>query len=424
MPNDGPLEAMLRAVNLARPETAVSVIRDVLMQRVGATGVRILLANYQLTGLRPILNPEEHVPLDGSAAGDAFTTQRPVVTCDDAGETHVHLPMSVHGDRIGIIELTLPGPLDERQHGQLTDLATLAGYALAATGRHTDLLHRAARARRLTLAAELQWQLLPARGCRAPEYELAGHLEPAYAVHADSFDWSETADHLLVSITDARHHARTTPLLTTLAVTAVRNARRTGLGIADQAAMADQAVYANHQGEHTVDMIIMSIDITTGRASAVKAGSPEGLLMRAGALQGLGLTDQVPLGMFEATEYVAQSFDLATGDRLLFVSDGVVGGLSARGGAHAHEHLREILGEAVHHRPAAVVRAVIDELIQRNEGNELDDDATVLCLDWNGPGQPNPVIFTDPAISVVGPQAHLSAVPDPHDSASDPLATE
>ena len=144
--------------------------------------------------------------------------------------------MSVHGDRVGVLQVTAPATVLEKRLDQLTDLATLAGYALTATSRHTDLLHRAARSRRMTLAAELQWQLHPVRGCLAPEYELAGHLEPAYAVYADNFDWSEDEGHLLVSITDAANHARSTPLLTTLSVTAARNARRGGLGIAEQAA--------------------------------------------------------------------------------------------------------------------------------------------------------------------------------------------
>ncbi|GAA2113529.1 hypothetical protein [Nocardioides bigeumensis] len=87
--------------------------------------------------------------------------------------------MSVGGNRIGVLQLTTSGPLAEDQLDQLTDLATLVGYALNATSNQTDLLHRAARSERMTLAAELQWQLLPARGRIAPEYQIAGHLEPA-----------------------------------------------------------------------------------------------------------------------------------------------------------------------------------------------------------------------------------------------------
>ena len=317
--------------------------------------------------------------------------------------------MSVHGDRVGVLQVTAPATVLEKRLDQLTDLATLTGYALTATSRHTDLLHRAARSRRMTLAAELQWQLLPVRGCLAPEYELAGHLEPAYAVYADNFDWSEDEGHLLVSITDAANHARSTPLLTTLSVTAARNARRDCLGIAEQAAMADQAVYT-HQGDHSVDAIFMTIDIATGRASALKAGSPAVVLLREGALHPIGLTDQIPLGMFEGTEYTEQSFQLATGDRLLLMSDGFTDGWSPRGGSLPHQRLLEILERDVDEHPAGVVRSLIDELIAHHGGNDLDDDATVVCLDWNGPGCPNELTLTEPDIVVREARPHLHAV--------------
>jgi len=87
MLDDPHIALLLRALNHARPDTAVSVLRDVLTQQLGATEVRVLLANYQLTAVRPILDGDERVPLDHTAAGAAFTTQEPVVLSDHAGET-------------------------------------------------------------------------------------------------------------------------------------------------------------------------------------------------------------------------------------------------------------------------------------------------------------------------------------------------
>ncbi len=414
-----PLSTMLGALDGARPDNILTVLGQVLGRQFGATSVRVLLADYQLATLRPIDTHGESADLDGSAAGEAFTTQEPVTRTTRAGEVHVHLPMSVGGDRLGILQLAMPGPLVGAQLGQLTDLATLAGYALNATSRQTDLLHRAARSQRMTLAAELQWQLIPARGRIASEYQLAGHLEPAYGVHADNFDWSEDEGTLLVSITDATNHARSTPLLTTLAVTATRNARRAGLDIADQASMADQAVYAHHQGAHSVDVLLMGIDMATGRASVVKAGSPELLLIRDGHQHPIELVDQIPLGMFEASDYAPQSFDLATGDRLVLMSDGVADALSVCGEANPRDRLHEILDAAREDQPARVVRLIVDALIDNLGAPDLADDATVVCLDWSGPGRSSGSALSAPSIAVPGRESRLRAVPAVRSGAAD-----
>ncbi len=142
--------ALLRALNHARPDTAVSVLRDVLTQQLGATEVRVLLANYQLTAVRPILDGDERVPLDHTAAGAAFTTQEPVVLSDHAGESRLPSGERARRPRRCPPQVTAPATVLEKRLDQLTDLATLAGYALTATSRHTDLLHRAARSRRMT----------------------------------------------------------------------------------------------------------------------------------------------------------------------------------------------------------------------------------------------------------------------------------
>lgn len=419
MADDGAHRSILRAVNNARPGTVITALGEAMTAHFGATKVHVLLANYQLSALRPINADGAPEELDDSAPGQAFTTQEPVVVTNEgrgqAGgqtrERQVYLPVSVGGERIGVLHLALPGALSDGQLGLLQDVATLVGYVLNATSNQSDLLHRAARSQRMTLAAELQWQLLPAHGCLTPQYQLAGHLEPAYACYADSFDWSENEDTLTLSIADAANHARSTPLLTTLAVTASRNARRAGLGISEQACMADQAIYAHHQGAHCVDSIIMSVDITTGQASAVKAGSPDLLLLRNGIQQPVELLDQMPLGMFEGTEYVPQTFELATGDRLLLMSDGVSRALSERSTSHPHEQLREILDTTLDAQPTRVVRAIIDALVGEHQQGGLDDDATVLCLDWTGPGRSSSHTLTTPRLAVRDVPTHLHAVP-------------
>ena len=378
--------AVLRALDHARADAAITVLRPLLAERLQASQVHLLLANYQLTALRSIQDPNDRAPLGDTPAGEAFVSQLPVTRRQESGQTVLYLPVSIRGDRLGVLQLAVPTEPSPPELDRLGELGTVIGYALQAAARQTDAVERAARSQRLTLAAELQWQLLPGRGCRGPEYQLAGHLEPAYQVHADNFDWSQDGDQLILSVTDAARHDRGASLLTTLAVTALRNARRAELDLADQVAMADQAVYAHHQGKQYVSTLLVGIDLTSGRATAVRAGSPRLFILRGDRVSQPPLTDQLPLGMFEGTEYIAEHFVLANQDRLLLVSDGVHAASSPRREQFGDGRLPQLLRATASLQVGAVVRRVIDELFAHCDLAELDDDAAVICLNWVGPG--------------------------------------
>jgi serine phosphatase RsbU (regulator of sigma subunit) len=410
---------VLRALDHARPDATLAALRPLLGVHLGALQVRLLLANYQLTALRPIQDPDDRLVLRGTPAGEAFITQRPVIVAADTSANTVYLPVSIRGDRLGVLQLTLPGAPAPAALDQLGQLATVIAYALQAAARQSDAVQRAARSERLTLAAEMQWQLLPGRGCRAPEYELAGHLEPAYSVHADNFDWSQDGEQLLLSVTDGASDSRgqVASLLTTLGVTALRNARRAGLGVADQVRMADQAVYAHHQGRQYVSTLLVGIDLRTGRASAVRAGSPQVLILRDRKVLTPPLTDQLPVGMFDGTDYAEEHFWLAHSDRLLLVSDGIHGATSPNRERFGQNRLLELLSATADLPVGGVVRRVIDELFEHRDLAELSDDAAVICLDWLGPGRVDtaeallPVDATPSGASAPATR-RLSLVPD------------
>ena len=112
----------------------------------------------------------------------------------------------------------------------------------------------------------MQWELLPGRSRIRPSFSLAGQLEPAYAVRGDSFDWSDDGDRLWLSAVNGSGEGVAAALLTSLATHALRNARRAGLGLADQAALADQAIYAQHRGEQHLSVLLMELDLRLGGA--------------------------------------------------------------------------------------------------------------------------------------------------------------
>ncbi|MEU2054566.1 PP2C family protein-serine/threonine phosphatase [Streptomyces bungoensis] len=379
-------EAQLRA---APPHALVATARRLLAERVGALEVTLLLADYGLTVLQPVSHlphTGEPVPAHEGPAGSAFVQQRPVVEIlrEPAGHL-VHLPIAVRGDRLGVLCVRLPaGAADPDTVLQLGEFATALGHEVSTADRDTDLYLQARRTRRLTLAAEMQWQLLPARGSAREEYVIGAHLEPAYAIGGDNFDWSADADHLTLTVTDGMGKGIDAALLTSLAVGALRNARRAGLTLADQACLADQAVHAQYGGKAYASTLLLRFDLATGTVTAVDAGSPQLFRQRDGHTERIDLEAQFPLGMFEESEYTEQTFRVAPGDRLIVVSTGVHETRSAQGELFGEGALRQILSATRPAPPHEAARAVVSGLIEHHGSSDLMSDAAVVCLDWHG----------------------------------------
>ncbi|WP_407554433.1 SpoIIE family protein phosphatase [Streptomyces sp. Pv4-95] len=377
-----------RALRASAPHALLDTVRDHLATAYGATSVRLYLTDYGGTVLSPFDSSEDEAPLlsvsnspEGRALGSQERREQQVPHGDAVDH---HLPVTVRGDRIGILTVRLPGDrstpavLDE-----LREVTDQLGHEILVAERDTDAYQRVRRVSRLTLAAEMQWQLLPARACTAERYALGAQLEPAYAVYGDNFDWAADGEELNITVTNGMGQGVDASLLTHLAVSALRNARRAGISLADQAALADQAVYDHHQGASHVSTLLVRVELATGRMEIIDAGSPQMWRLRGKTVERIEPDRQLPLGMFEESHYTAESFTVLPGDRLIFVSDGVYEAPAPKGGHYVEAALARAL-HATRLLPAALVPGALLRDVAEYRAAETLDDALVLCFDWFG----------------------------------------
>ncbi|WP_128376184.1 PP2C family protein-serine/threonine phosphatase [Streptomyces cavernae] len=377
-----------RTLRSAAPHQLPDAVREALTRAYAAQTVEFFMADYGLTVLQPVAaspNPLKSLPIHNSAAGRAFVSQEPFVEHLGEDGVRVHLPVTVRGDRLGVLCVVLPSAEHaEECLPQLADVAEVLAHEVIVAERDTDLYQQARRKDRLTLAAEMQWQLLPGRSCSRAEYALGAQLEPAYAIFGDNFDWSTTEDRLMLYITNGMGQGIEASLLTNLGINALRNARRAGISIADQAALADQAIYAQYRGAGYLSVLLLDLDLATGRLRVVDAGSPRMLRLRERSVTRVDFEAQLPLGMFEETDYVAQEFTVEPGDRLVFVSDGVYA-VAAPGGEQYGERALARAMTSTSLLPAAEVPGALLRELTGHRGRPVpDDDALVVCLDWYG----------------------------------------
>ncbi|HEV7936232.1 MAG TPA: PP2C family protein-serine/threonine phosphatase [Actinomadura sp.] len=371
----------------ARPHAVASTAVKAVTTLCTAVEAEIYLADYPMTFLIPVMSCLDPVRMDNTPAGHAFAAQRTIVEAPDGpaeGPCRTHLPITVQGDRLGILTVSSAQELAAEELVVLSVIATVIARALKIADLGTDMYRRVRRRDRLTLAAEIQWELLPGRSCRYDEYDLAGHLEPAYTVCGDSYDWAASAEKLTVTVSNGRGQGTPAALLTHLAVSAMRNARRSGSGLVDQATLANEVICSQYGGDHSVATLLLEFDTTTGEARAVDAGSPQIWRMRGGKIDQIELTAQMPLGMFHDTDFTEQRFTVEPGDRLVIASDGVHGAVSPRGDRYGATALTRALRRTRLQDPAEAVRSLTRSLLDHYEDTELTDDAVFLCMDWTG----------------------------------------
>ena len=388
------LAGTLEAAEAAAPVESLDVVARMLKEQLGAASVSFLITDF--TGASVVRlgaagsvetgEPARRISLRGTLYDDVIRSQRPRV--EDGGEgqlVRVVAPVTNRGDAIGLLELFLPAAPGAEVMRDIGETAHALAYIVIANRSHTDVYQWGRRTKPLSLAAEIQHRLLPASlACEAAQFAVAGALEPADHVGGDTFDYVIDRDTVQLSVTDAMGHDVDAALLATLVVGALRRARRAGDDLAEQARQADRAM-REHGRKGYVTGQLLRISLLDGRTEFVNAGHPWPLLMRDGEVREIVPKVDLPFGLSlhasraPANAYRVQSLDLRPGDRLVMVTDGML-----ERNAENLDLAGLIVGtRALHPREAA--RTLIGAIVDAGQGH-LDDDATVMCLDWHGVG--------------------------------------
>lgn len=114
---------------------------------------------------------------------------------------------------------------------------------------------------------------------------MAGAVEPAGDVGGDTFDYSLDRDTLHMSLTDAMGHEEDAALLASLLVGSLRNSRRSGATLDEQAARANSAVLQHARSDQFVTGKLLRADLTAGTAAMVNAGHHSRLATQTRAVQ-------------------------------------------------------------------------------------------------------------------------------------------
>ena len=385
------LRVLLRTTHLAGPDDLPALV-DAAAHELGVERGVLYVVDYdqvQLVPLGPAAGPGSapHVlPVEGTLAGRAFSDVTQHATSADGPRT-LWSPVLDGTERLGVLQLDLPAgvELDGELLRTCGDVAALLAELVMTRSAYGDAVEKARRRVPMTLPAELQWRLLPPLTFVSPRVAVSGTLAPTDEVAGDSFDYALNGDVLHVALVDAMGHGLESTLLSAVAVGALRNARRRGLGMPQTVQEVDAALSAQFGPDRFVTGIVGELDLTTGWWTWASCGHPAGLVVRGRqVVKQLDSVIGVPLGLgLLQGEVEVGTERLEPGDRLLLYTDGVVEARDAAGEFFGVDRLAElVVREDAARRPVAETLRRLTHAVLAHQEGRLQDDATTVLVEW------------------------------------------
>lgn len=382
-----------RTAPLADPGSVPDIVSR-MGADIGASDVVVYLVDFAQRTLEPLPDRRSHADLPASEevattmAGRAFTGQAPVSVQRPEGH-RVWVPVTEAADRTGVLGLTVPEATDEVLSA-CADLGVLAGYLIATHARLTDVYNLHRRRRSLTLAASMQWDLLPPLVLKTGQLAVAGLIEPAYDVGGDCFDYALNGATLDFAIFDPVGHHLRSAQLAALAVGSYRHDRREGQTLDQIHLHLDEVIRSQFPGAFVTGQLAR-LAVDTGELRWTNSGHPLPLLVRGGRVVGeLDCPPALPWGL-GAVSGVKRSATVAAaqlepGDSVLFHTDGITEAHVKNGEQFGIDRLVDLLGQQASDAqdPEETVRRLVEAVVEHQDG-DLGDDATLLLVQWAGP---------------------------------------
>jgi Stage II sporulation protein E (SpoIIE) len=388
----GPLAALtelLRATHLAAPDTLARAVT------LGARELSVRAVAYLVDDFDESLVPvgggasDTRLDVDTTLAGRAYRLLETQQTTAEGPRLWV--PILDGAERLGVLEVGLDDPRDlddpvlRRQCWWFTHYL---GHLVTVLDAYGDSIDAVRRGHHREVQAELLRALLPPLTAGSDKVLISGRLEPADAVGGDVFDYAISSERLQLLIADATGHDLRAGLAASTALAAYRSERRSGHGLLQQALAIQDAVRDQFHGDMYATGVLADLDLGSGVLRYINAGHPAPLLLRGGRVVKELHRGRRALFGLEARSTVVAEEQLQPDDVVTFYTDGIVEARAADGTSFGLRRFVEVLErETADELPLPEVLRRISRRLRAHGGGSLQDDATLLLLQWTTEGQ-------------------------------------
>ncbi len=381
-----PLRSLLHGSHLLAPDDLAATV-GAHARMLGARETVLYLADYEQATLLPLPGvgvPErQELPIEGTMAGRAFRRVQVVSSAATENTCRLWMPLLNGVERLGVAELVLPREPTGDQLDEFRAFVSLIAELIVVNDAYSDVFSRLRRRKTLSLAAEMQWELLPPMSFGTDRVVVSGGLEPAYDVGGDSFDYAINGSVMDLLVIDSVGHGLPAAVLASVGIGAYRHARRNLLDLPDIAVEINAAIATQFGASQFATAVLARLDIGTGRLRWINAGHPDPLIVRGSSLvRPPRCPPSRPLGLQESKPACCET-RLEPGDRLVLYTDGITEARSPAGEFFGEQRLVDFISAAAAAGDPApeTVRRLMRHVLT-HQADQLQDDASIVILEW------------------------------------------
>jgi sigma-B regulation protein RsbU (phosphoserine phosphatase) len=243
--------------------------------------------------------------------------------------------------------------------------------------------------RELEMARDVQRRLLPPAQVSGSGWGVVARCLPARVVAGDFYDVLQRVDGRVdVVVADVAGKGFAASLIMASVKAMLPFVTAEG-SVAESLTQLNQRLSLELGRGEFVALTLARYDPATGLAELGNAGAPDPYLVRRGSTpQSLSVPGpRLPLGIREQVAYASREVELAAGEGLLLLTDGLPEASDANGDPLGYEQLESILGqEAASGSPSTWLSRLFDA-VQRQSGRVPEDDWTAAMLLPGSPGE-------------------------------------
>lgn len=234
------------------------------------------------------------------------------------------------------------------------------------------------RVRQMEKARRIQQHLLPS-SLQLPNAALAILYEPAEQVAGDYYDIVRLRDNSwLVCLADVAGHGTPAAMSATLLKAFLLEATEHHTDLLEILTRINRRFTATTLPEHFASMMLLRVSADSLALQFVNAGHPPALYLPTDSSIERWSSSGTLIGIDESAVWAVHNETVSSGDRLVFVSDGVIESLNREGAQYGMQRLVEQLVACRNEAADKAVSRISRDLRQFRSGNAADDVTLII----------------------------------------------
>ena len=271
--------------------------------------------------------------------------------------------------------------VNSRSRDQIGDLARgFDGMASSIQGLLVDTARKERLESEIAVARTIQQKLLPPPAADLPGLRIRARFEPLAEIGGDYYDYAPVdGDRTAAAVGDVSGHGLPTGLVVAMAKAALMTLLESGLEGTALFVKLNELIFRSTDSRNYMTLALFVYDPGTRIGTLTNAGQLAPYRLSAAGVESLSLPS-FPLGVSARSDFPTRSWELSAGDRIVFLTDGLVETTNAQGEPFGFERLEALLHAEAASDAERIEEAILDAVARHGAGVPLEDDRTLVVL--------------------------------------------